>query len=610
MPEHEPESFIKTPLEFFEHSYEDMYFGYPQEYHEELSLAKAAALAEIEDIATRRALFLAGDPEAQRDRYVSSEEEVKLSIAYADRHHTGQVNHKWYERRFRGSYGTGIEEDKYPTTKEFLNTINSWSYDPDKVPFAGSLPDAKEMTAYFNEALANNAWSLVHYQAREWREYLPEDSHERETAENYLAFAGNIVLQEYCRIAVTLAADQLADDDFVSVKHLFTVCWPMTLRLEPYIPDEVKRAKQLLRETFMQMAVRGTVSFRNHIELFGMVNLGQERMAGIYSRADNEKVAIKALMAFEDVDTEEAERIKQNLLERATKFAEAKKWYTAIDIIELSVHAYGWDISEFQELIDQYAIDGALYYTRDMSKMDEMRPTKIGKHEYFTCNAYELDGLRRAPGISEEAYQQISDIEELRQFEYDTQRLANATEEGKNIGVMKLFFSLSKTYAEVAQRFASPEIIESMERILTHETIGKVSGQRMDEIVAGIINLRNKGVLTTEQQNDTLTTIAEHILRRANDPNDHEVFDTFIGYISTILRTTKSASNPQEEVVWKFISPKQFDTFMNKLRGHSWQRWTEKRSFGDINWLQEQHFAFRENIREAWNEYWAEREEY
>lgn len=610
MQEQEPESFIKTPLEFFGHSYDDILLGYPEKYHEELAEARAEAAKEIAEIEDRRARFLAGDPDVQNDRYVSSEAEVEISLAYARRHLTGQVNHKWYERRFRGRYGTDVDLNKYPTTIEFLNKINSWDYDPDKDPFVGELPNPQELTAYFNEAISNNAWSTVHYQAREWREYLHEGSSDRKTAEDYLAFAGNMVLQEYCRIALKLADDQLADDDFVSVKHLFTVCWPMAMRLEPFIPDEVKRAKQLLRETFLQMAARGTGSFRSHMELFGIVNLGQDRSAGLGSRAENEKVAISALMAFENVDDQEAEAIKQNLLARAKKLAEEKRWYVAIDIIELSTHAYGWDIAEFQDLIDQYAIDGVLYFTRDMSKMNEMRPYKIGKHEHYTCNAYEVDGLRRAPGISEDAYTKISEIENVREFEYDVRRFQEAPEEERDRIVVELFDKLAGASPELTQRFASPEIVERLMDMVLSENIGKISPQRVDEVIVSIIKLRNKGVLDYEQQNTALLHIGEKVLARAKDPNDYETFMRFIGYISPILRNTEQTEKPEDEAVWNFITPKQLEAFMRDITMRAYSRDADGETHTDIQWLHQQSLRFRINIRKAWGEFWDIREEY
>lgn len=612
MPEQESESFIKTPLEFFGHSYGDIHFGYPEQYQDELAEAQAAAEAEVADVEERRAKYLAGDMEALKDRYVSSPEEYELSLSYAKRHHTQDVNHKWYEKRFRGRYASNVDFGQFPQVEQFVAVINKWNWehDPVKYPLPDPLPSGNEFAGYFNEAIRLNEWSSVHWEAMEWHKALPEDSPDRETAKNYLAFSGNIVLQEYCKIAVSLANDQLADDDFVSVKHLLTVCWPMAMRLEPFIPEEVKRAKQLLRETFLQMAARGNSSFRSHVELFGWATLGQDPHSDLDSRNEREKQAYSALMAFDEHEGSDAEAMRSDMLARAEKLAADKRWDVAIDILELSTHAYGWDVAEFQVIIDQYAVEGALHYTRDMSKMDEMWQEKIGKHEYWTCNAYKVDELRRAPGISDETYRKITEIEDIRGFEYEVQQFSDASEEEKHAIVAKLFEKLANTDSEIAQRFATPEIISSLMDLLMHESIGKLSPQRIDEVIVSVVSLCNKGVLSREQQNSGLLSIGEQVLARAKDPEDYETFTRFIGFLSPILRMTKAAEKPADEVIWKYITPRQFDNFMKNLRGHAYDRSRSGESHADIRWLQDQHFAFRENIRQAWQAHWAEREEY
>lgn len=608
----EPESFIKTPLEFFGHSYDEIHFGYPQQYHDALQEAQAAADAEVTDVEGRRARFLAGDPEVLQDRYVSTEQEYELSLSYARRHHTQDVNHTWYERRFRGRYASNVDFSQFPQVEQFVGVINKWNweYDPVKYPLPDPLPSAAEFASYFNEAIGLNEWSSAHWEAMEWYKALPEDSPDRETARDYLAFAGNIVLQEYCRIAVGLACDELADDDFVSVKHLLTVCWPMAMRLEPFIPDEVRRSKQLLRETFLQMAARGSSSFRSHIELFGWATLGQDRSAGPDQRDALEKQAYTALMAFDDNESHDKAAIKQELLERAERLAVNQRWDVAIDILELSTHAYGLPLDELQAVVDRYAIDGALHYTSDMSKMNEMWQEEIGRYEYWTCNAYKVDELRRAPGISEEAYQKIAEIEDIRGFEFEVQQLTGASEEEKHAIIAKLFDKLANTDPEIARRFATPELVEGLMELLLHESIGKLSPQRIDEIIVSVVSLCNKDVINREQQNSALLSIGEQVLAGAKDPQDYETFTRFIGYVSPILRMTQTAEKPEDEVVWKYITPGQFDDFMKKVRGHAYDRSRTGESHGDIRWLQDQHFAFSKDIRKAWKAYWEEREEY
>lgn len=608
----EPESFIKTPLEFFGHSYDEIHFGYPQQYHDALQEAQAAADAEITGVEERRARFLAGDPEALKDRYVSTQQEYELSLSYAKRHHTQDVNHTWYERRFRGRYASNVDFSQFPQVEQFISAINKrqWESDPEKHPLPDPLPSASEFAGYFNEAIRLNEWSSVHWEAMAWYEVLPEDSPDRETAKNYVAFAGNIVLQEYCRIAVSLACDELADDDFVSVKHLLTVCWPMAMRLEPFIPDEVKRSKQLLRETFLQMAARGSSNFRSHIELFGWATLGQDRSAGLDERDALEKQAYTALMAFDDTESQDKAAIKQELLSRAEKLAAAQRWDAAIDVLELSTHAYGLPLDELQAVIDRYAVDGALYFTSDMSKMNEMWQEKIGRHEYWTCNTYKVDELRRAPGISEEAYQKITEIEDIRGFEYEVQQLTGSGEEEKQVLIAKLFDKLANTDAGIARRFATPEIVEGLMDFLMHESIGKLSPQHIDEVIVSVVSLCNKDVLSREQQNSALLSMGEQVLARAKDPEDYETFTRFIGFVSPILRMTKVADKPEDEVIWKYITPTQFDSFMKNLRGHAYDRSQSGESHADSRWLQDQHFAFGKDIRKAWKAYWDEREEY
>lgn len=609
MPEHEPDSFIKTPLEFFGHSYDEIHFGYPEQYHEELQDAQTVANEEVAGVEERRGRFLAGDPEAQKDRYVSTEQEYELSLSYARRRHTQDVNHKWYEKRFRGRYESNVDLSLFPEVEQFITVLNKrqWEKDPEKHPLPDPLPSADEFAGYFNEALRLNEWSSAHWEALAWYEALPADSPDRETAKYYLAFAGNIVLQEYCRIAVSLACDELADDDFVSVKHLLTVCWPMAMRLEPFIPNEVKRSKQLLRETFLQMAARGSSGFRSHVELFGWAALGHNPNPGFDQRAELEKQAYAALMGFDDSERHDKEAIKQELLTRAEKLAAGQRWETAIDLLELSTHAYGLPLAELQTVIDQYAVDATLYYTSDMSKVHEPWSYMVGRHEIWTNNEQALSLLRLTPGISEETYQKLHEIEDIRELEHTVQRLRDVPEEERATLIDKLFFRLAASPPDLAARFADPEIADEFMARLTDTRIGTKRDQEIDDIIKSTVVLANSGVLTREQQNMALTVIAENILKQAEQPKDYETFSRLIGFMSPILRMTTRTERPADEIIWKFVSREQFASFLDKIIKHAEER-TE--SADNIQWYIHAKDAFLRDIRTGWNAYWDERQEY
>lgn len=385
--------FIQTPLEFFGHGPE-LTFGYPPQFEEEMEAAKLGAAKNIaQAVAHRQEVIEAGDTDAYHYQRLAPQDQFDALAAGMRNKATWDVKRRWSERRKRGNYDNLIDKELHP---EAANFFQQRYRPPDNL----AVPDAEALSRYLNAGIANNAWVDAYDNARFWYKTLPEDHPDRAVARDYIGFAGNIVLNDYCLTAKAYTNNELADDDFVSVKHLLTVCWPMAHELEEYIPAEVAQKKQFLREVFLQAALNGSEGVRRNAHWLGYMP-GETPFAD--DRAEHEEALLTKMMRFESVDDAQRERVMEQLMELAEQLEAQQKWYRAADLLDLARIAFDLPPGPIQKRIDEIVIAGTLALTNDMNAFEEQRETNHRGHQYVTTNASELFNLGEAPGKSAEA---------------------------------------------------------------------------------------------------------------------------------------------------------------------------------------------------------------
>lgn len=472
----EQESFITTPLEFFGHSQEDIYFGYPQEYYDQIERKKNESADRINQLESERQSSTTGG--APSEKYLN---EIDTAIRYETTGSIRRVNHEWYERRFRGRYQSHIPYNAYPDIELFIRT-NLYT-EEDAVAVRSTMPETQRMVTYLNEKIRLNEWRGATDLAKVWYETLDTEHPDKKIAGDYFGFAGNIILYEYAQIAVKLAEASTADDDFVSFKHLISVCWPTADMLEPVIPDEVARTKQILREAFLEMASRGSTSLRMYVDMFAHYSLGLESN-DMESRQQNEKVGYRALLGFEHNQIADKSRMKQQLLDRVQGLVDQERWGWAIDMLDVARYSFGMeDDDNLQRLIDQYALEGAQHYLRDMSQYRQQWMKQVGKHEHPTTNQMEMMSITGEPYISEDVRRQIINMETSRVIEYHISTLERHEEPNQN-QLWELLEQLASAPPEIAERFAGEQLQTWFMELLVGSATDQFVGSSLDHAIA------------------------------------------------------------------------------------------------------------------------------
>ncbi len=591
-------SFMQTPLKFFGHSSETIHFDYPAVYYEEIEELNQEAAVRLEEIEARRELLLLG--EAPKDRYESrllDDQEFTLIVDEIKRQPLWQHNHNWYERRFRGSSSKAVRERHSEVTNYFDSLIGNKK---DQL----SVPDSDNIVRYLNDRITSNEWSGAAYDAREWHDALPEDHPDRAVAANYAGFAGNIMLNQYCKLAIALADDSLADDDFVSVKHFFSVCLPTANRLESFIPEEVRTVKQVLREVFMQYALRSGNTVRRYAEMFGRIELGHE-MTGSYDERDaNEDEALSAIMRYDESEHIDRDKMVADLLNLTFRLEAQHEWSRAIDVLDLARFAFDIPTDMFQGRIDELAINGVLHYTTDMSRLNERWSYTRGKHEYWTDNGEKLVGLEMSSCLSDEARRKMREIKDIRGLEHALQALEASEDIDRQHALRwEIMDKLASAAPELASRYGQSEFAEKLLEQIKEPSLMQISASGFDDFVEKLLILKNKGVLTAEQRNEAIMTMVDNLVEASKSPKYERPFERFIGLISPLLRGTEPADNADEETVWVFAPKAQFvslmETYIERVNDKEFREW-----------LSLQKTAFCTNVREAWKNYWDEFEEY
>jgi len=591
--------YVTTSLDFFGIPGSDLSFGYPGRYYEQIDEAQRRleehGLPEIERARVAAITANSPDDRQQLDR------EFDQSIARARSDATWQVNHSWYESRFRNNHVSGDVDLRHPRAADYFDGFNDYRPGP-----PSPRPDSSYVIAYLNDAITESQWSGAYTNAKRWHSDMGEDDADRQVAAQYVGFTGNLILQEYCRIAVALTDGSLADDSFVSTKHLVTVCWPTANQLEPFIPQQVRQAKQLLREVFLQAAVNG-FRLRSDLERFGYHLIGEEEAEGIEERIQQEERSLRQLMRFDEDQEVDQQKIASRVNATVDALVADNHWNRAINFLDLARYAFDIFTDDVQERIDQLALAAADYYTRDMGDYTT-RYQVPGAYERWESFSDLYSSLTFAPGITDAVRRQMEIMKDSRHIEHNIQQRS------ENIGDKKitreatydLFRAFLNSDESVVRQLGSAELAQDMIDMLG-TLDSQTSPRTYDYIVTGIIRLTNHEFFTIEQQNELLVALAGNLCDQGMQQQTGETFHSqFMGLISPIMRATETAATTEDEAVWKFVSRAQFEAAINStISAIDRQREEEYAA-----WLEQLRDRLLADVRAGWSWYWDEVQEY
>lgn len=515
------------------------------------------------------------------------------------------ASHTVYEKRMRGRYLDGKFLETNSEALDILNDLREQQYRGagyvgDKVgPLLteSTVFDITEHTDkichFLNDSIVENHWAAAQNYARVWFESLPDESETKMLASQYVGFAGNMILTQYCKTAIALSDDSLSEDDFVSMKHFMTVCWPTANDLEPYMPDEVASKKQLLREVFLQLSYRSLESVRHYARMLKYFD--EDAGNDDKSREEREDAYLTAVMDMRSTDPARLESIQNKLWTAVDQLRAEHKYYETIDLLNLGMRSLQLDKAEVQTMIDDIAIAGVKFYTSDLAIYEEEVMEKIGNHYYPTTNRNKARILFGAPSISKDAYSKMFDIEQTRNLEYCLQQYNDADSSQKESLIEGFISTLADVPKDVLDRVITPEIAESIFEYFNSPKRVFDAPSDIDANTKLTIILRNKDVLSSDQQAIIFSSFIDNFYERSQGDSDRQdEFGQLIGFLSPILRGTNKAEDPEEERVWEIISPVKLGEIFDALILRS----------NDRKWMADQKRAFMSDIRTAWNDYW------
>ncbi|MBA3758146.1 hypothetical protein H0X10_00750 [Candidatus Saccharibacteria bacterium] len=332
-----PTSFVCMPLEFFG---QDITFLETDEYKTELQLAELETERGIAD------LLISETAGEERDSL----------IAYEQRRHRENVVNKWYDMRMRGRYS--IPEDissRHETARAALS-FNS----------EAELPPTEEIASFLNEVLTSQRWMHAYDFATKWHKRLREDDPNLAVAANYAGYAGGAILYQYARKALAMSGQALAEDDFLRVKHLITICWPVCEELRQYAPDEAAKKRQLLRELFLECASQSPDTVARYTDMLWT----QEELADrSITRDERNQAALNRLLKFEDTSPQVRNHVLNVLEDKISAHHQKRMPLRSLDTIWLAGIATELDVEFVTKLgshVAQFALQTEAARIRQM----------------------------------------------------------------------------------------------------------------------------------------------------------------------------------------------------------------------------------------------------
>lgn len=516
-------SFIAEPLLFFG---QDVTFSRPPGFYNEL--------AGVEE----KVRILSDD--WQRTHPDDDPEETKKQLLIAE---TQDVYHHWYEVQFRGRYAIdGLSEHHRP--------VHDWLYDKTDVDFT-DRPEA--VAGLLNETLSLAHWNHGMQLASRWYNKLPENSPLREVAANYIGFSGNVVLNEYCRLAIKLADDQLSDDWMVRTKHLITVCWNIANYLEEFTPNEVAVKKQLLREVFLEYAAQdNTGEMRRWVNIFLYETPEYEAIRGnIKACHELEQDAFTEIVRMDNLDANKRQQLINTMEQRVQLLLDDKEYPAAVDLLDTVYRALGLDLGDIQKRLDSIVRLAISDLAADMRDYDVVNDD--GDWYSFQPSREQLvNDLLSRPSIPEETVDELTSLVLGRKLEYKLEVLKK-TDPVNGALAIDVLEEISANRPERTQALASEQIV-FLAQAWQRRAASVLSPGTLDSEFSTILGVFLNRSLAATHLAEFMDGLLDQFIDQAGHRNTHLSFQHLAALLSVLVRRSKEPDTPDQAPTWKYTS--------------------------------------------------------
>lgn len=574
------QSFIEEPLLFFGN---DVTFDYPPRYYDQIEgledVCRQSILSELEKNPQHADRF---------DELLAQEYEFRLR----------NIKHHLYEERFRGRY---LSEEILNEHKETWDII--FAHENDKSVI--EPPDTQRVVNLLNLCLADQYWYTAYAVASNWMDMLDDNNPDKAIAINYFGFAGGLEVNEYCRMAVALATPELANDDAVRVKHLFTICIPMVRHLEEYFPEEMASKKQLLREVFLEYAVQSVGGIRHYVEmLLPPEDRIHKKFKELNALGDN---ALTEFMRMESLNLAKLESFYFKLDNVVSSLVEQHKYYEAINLLDMACRAVDVPRDDISPRIDSIARQAIDHYTADMKIFDDREPPSgvvVDFTDYKLTNNERADMILDAPGITDEKWHELQNVIKTRQAEYLTTILVNAEGQVDAKAANDLIDLVASSKPESVQNIRQEHLDKVLQVFRDEAHLRHYSPGVLDRRIETLAYANVKNDHIKNELPSVMATIMDNLVELAAQDEFQSPIEYFQALISPILRGSKPTDNPSEEVVWRYISQGSLNQLFDKLEA----RYTN--DVEELAFLTSARPEILADIRKWWKNYWEEVGEY
>lgn len=475
----------------------------------------------------------------------------------AHRASTRHAFDNYYERSFRGRY---IPEDLF----ERHSQATEWVYKRDKSGL--EYPGGDTLSRLMNDALSEELWMTAFENSYCWYSALEDDHPDKQIAANYAGYAGTVLINQYIQLARSMADPMLSNDWFVRTKHLLTICWPAVRDLEPIIPDEIAKKKQLLREIMLEFASQdNTGELRRYVDIFlwGTPEFEAVKFDNAKS-GDMAEQEFTKLVQMDDLTDERRQYLQRVFDERIALLIEQDQFHGAVDLVDVFRRAVGLDAEVATAMIDDIATKGVNSLASDMRGFkEEFGQAVVITDEYVPSREDRAYNLLGRAGISEETYKTLDDTISTRKTEYLILQLEESSFQDP-----KLVFQALQTMAQgkevVARTFSSQHFIELIDAWLGW--VDKMPASSLDRSLDNVFGayLRQKDLKPDLEPDlpEIIDQALDNLIDALDLPeNKNRInFQHIVAVISPVIRIANDA-----DVLWGLVSKQKVKLFCTKL---------------------------------------------
>jgi hypothetical protein len=578
----EDESFLETPLLFFGNQ---ITLSPPQSYYDELAEHQERVRESVEELLSDADM---------------SDEDRQEAIAWEERNGRFRPNFTLYERRYRGR---NMSREFYDQNED----VFSWYY-RNEVEV-----DSSRAFDVMQQLLVQQQWQNVFGIARKLHKTLEDGHSDKELAAAYAGFAGVLILNGFVNDAIAHINPGYEGDEFVSIKHFVSVWWPTAEDVEEFAPDEVAEKKQIFREVMLEYASLSYLGVRRYIAIM-LYDDPHYSSLDYHDDSDEvremENTAFTNFLRMENLSDEKRERLVAKFDRRVDALVQEGEYRSALEFIDAGWRAFSLNPEELQDRVLAIARQGVMSLMQDM---DDYLPNYTTQGWFTSSRRCKVDEILASPGVTEELWQEIKDIEIARLSEHLVGRLAD--EDGTINGDVAL------TLTEVLSGEKDPARLlkkQQMEQIIdVHQTLPFMMSLRGgDQELENFIRLMSRMPDIRPRITEVLSTMFDIYNESIKDFGAHEEpFEVFIAFISPIFRASAKEDNPDDEYLIDVIGRNNLHLAVDRMVEHAVKHtisgeMNKKDYLGYMKFFSKVKAGIDGDLRGWWNKYWDQRQEY